>query len=572
MIILGKLNSVIFFIVVIGLCFPATLPLFEYGFPGGHDMANHLYRSLEHYLAIQEGRLFPRWSAHVAGGYGLPIFHYYSPLFYYLTDFFRIIGFGYALSFEILIGTLLIAAGAGTGYLVRSLFGFIPGILSALFFVYSPYFLAGAYIRGNMPELTAAVTGIWALAFLVRYIRRSSIFLFCGAVLFSSALILSHNITALMLYPLLIVFGVFAQLKKREELKNRIRAASIVLITAVGLSAFFWLPALLETGHAHLKRLETGPYIWEQNFIRPNQWIVQKFEPVAAVRKDGIKLIPVQLGYAQSITFVLFLVLFLYRTIRGKKTGPTSAAVGIVTLAALFMTLEQSRFLWENMPFIRLFQFPWRFLLAASLGMAVAGGIVINHLSVRLKTIWIAALSALPAALAMWGALPYVKVYPFIQNNGIAPAAKIDQLLLPGKLVSSGKTTTTANEFLPRKAKRLPPSEERISIIEGDATIRDLRVESHEISMHVEAEKDSILRFEVYYFPGWRLMFNNASIPVKIDNAGRIIARLSKNSSGKLKLYFGSTRLRTFAGFISLISLAGVALIILLNRYRSDMA
>ena len=40
---------------------------------------NYVYRSADYAAALQEGRLYPRWSANAFGGYGAPIPHYLPP-------------------------------------------------------------------------------------------------------------------------------------------------------------------------------------------------------------------------------------------------------------------------------------------------------------------------------------------------------------------------------------------------------------------------------------------------------------------------------------------------------------
>jgi hypothetical protein len=47
--------------------------------PHTNASENYVYRAADYAAALQEGRLYPRWSANVLGGYGAPIPHYFPP-------------------------------------------------------------------------------------------------------------------------------------------------------------------------------------------------------------------------------------------------------------------------------------------------------------------------------------------------------------------------------------------------------------------------------------------------------------------------------------------------------------
>ena len=47
--------------------------------PHTNASENYVYRAADYATALLEGRLYPRWSANVFGGYGAPIPHYFPP-------------------------------------------------------------------------------------------------------------------------------------------------------------------------------------------------------------------------------------------------------------------------------------------------------------------------------------------------------------------------------------------------------------------------------------------------------------------------------------------------------------
>src|SRR5512146_580630 len=52
----------------------------------------HLFRVFEFDRVLREGVVYPRWAPDLAYGYGYPIFNFYPPLAYYLTETLHLVG------------------------------------------------------------------------------------------------------------------------------------------------------------------------------------------------------------------------------------------------------------------------------------------------------------------------------------------------------------------------------------------------------------------------------------------------------------------------------------------------
>ncbi|HEY6041916.1 MAG TPA: hypothetical protein VIX58_07265, partial [Anaerolineae bacterium] len=65
---------------------PALSPLLSSQLLASADGQLHLYRLVEFDRLIRAGILFTRWMPDLAFGYGFPLFGYYAPLAYYLTE------------------------------------------------------------------------------------------------------------------------------------------------------------------------------------------------------------------------------------------------------------------------------------------------------------------------------------------------------------------------------------------------------------------------------------------------------------------------------------------------------
>ena len=58
----------------------AAIPLIRDSFPCTDDLSFHLYRAVELGSLVRLGHFFPRWSPHMALGYGYPFYDFYAPL------------------------------------------------------------------------------------------------------------------------------------------------------------------------------------------------------------------------------------------------------------------------------------------------------------------------------------------------------------------------------------------------------------------------------------------------------------------------------------------------------------
>ncbi len=484
----------------------------------------------------------------------MPIFHFYAPMFYYAMGILKLLGFGFAQAVQWLYGLCFLAAALGSGYIMHRIFGFAAGIVTGIFFVYTPYFLAGPYIRGNGPELIALSLAVWCGALIVEFLYRPSFVKFIAGIALGALLTLAHNVTALMFYPVLLLLGLFYDGPGKMNYKNQ--AVSVLLILSLGpaLSAFFWIPAIFERDQVQLHRLVEGPYQWEKSFLTPRQWIIQEFDAFALSKGKEVSKLPVQLGYSQAGVFVVFLLISLFIVAGRKNNRLLAAGIVLLVLVSLFLTLEQSSFLYEFIPFISLFQFPWRFCASAAFGAALAGGFFVHLLTKNsgAPVKFIAALVLSAAAIA--GAKPYIQDHPFMNRTGVVSSALMNKNLTLDKLLYSGKTTTTANEYLPKGARPLKPSGKRFTVISGKIDMEYVKTETHSISMDIKAEPGSVLRFEVYGFPGWTVKINGRSFTPERDDYGRMIVEFNKKTEGKLLLYFGQTTLRIISGAASLVA------------------
>ncbi|MCU0522418.1 MAG: 6-pyruvoyl-tetrahydropterin synthase-related protein, partial [Anaerolineae bacterium] len=239
------------------------------GLPEGTDAELHIYRTAELGYSLRAGALYPRWAPDFYHGHGYPIFNYYAPLTYYLS---------YALSLgrpeaaeagvkaTLVVSQVLGAAGA---YMLGRVFGRRGGgVLGALAYSLAPYVqLVNPHIRGAIAESVALgflPWALWSWEMLWRRGRGAPV----PAVLTTAAVFLSHNLTGLSCLALVGLLGVWRAVGKGRALL--VVAAWTVAAFAL-LTAFFWVPFVLERSAVQLNVAGDGHYDFRNHFVALRQ-------------------------------------------------------------------------------------------------------------------------------------------------------------------------------------------------------------------------------------------------------------------------------------------------------------
>ena len=277
-------------ILVLLLSFWAIRPLFVSGFFPMHD-DTQVARVFEMGKMLKDG-IFPvRWVPDLGYGYGYPIFNFYAPLAYYVGALFILLGFDALTATKIMMGIGILLSGIFMYLLAREFWGEIGGVLSGLFYVYAPYHALDIYVRGDVAEF-------WAYAFVplmfygfYKLFKNSQSsddletenskvkaqkskaqfkiqkFGMIGALGYAG-IILSHNLTALMITPFLLASFLILIIYSKKETRI-LTTLYLILYTLLGLmfSAFYWIPALLEMKHTNVLSQIGGGADFRDHFV-----------------------------------------------------------------------------------------------------------------------------------------------------------------------------------------------------------------------------------------------------------------------------------------------------------------
>lgn len=361
------------------------------GLPNGSDVLYHTFRVAEMDRSWSHGVLWPRWAEGMYYGYGSPLFHYYASLTYILTSIAMRL---FALApLDVLRGFIVACnlLGAGGMYaFMRGHSGKIGGIISGLVYVYSPYLLyTEPYARGAYPELLAFSLFpliLWRFDLLWQNQNGRA---FLSATFALTALILAHNLMALTLTSLLALWLGWRALSDRwgESARRPMLIGFLALGCALGISAFFWLPVILESAAVNLQNLTGVALLDYRNFFVPLADLLA-FPPRAdAGAINGLTNV-YRLGWPGWLLAI----------------GGVLAIVGhrmwrllffaIMALMMIALITPASAPLWTAFGILSYLQFPWRFLGAVAICIAILAG---------MNALWLERLAPRWSAVAVGG-------------------------------------------------------------------------------------------------------------------------------------------------------------------------
>ena len=332
-------------LIILALSIPAIWALLVPGFYGASDLHIAWLKELD--VTLRAGQFPPRFVPDLSFGFGYPLFSFVFPLPFYISEIFHLLG----LTLVDSVKTVFLLSIPASGYFM---YKFLKehtsvwlALAGAVLYIYTPYRATDIYVRGAFGEAVAFIFPpliAWAITKTSREknLGTKSVTKWIGILgLGIGGLILSHNIMAYMFLPFLIVLALMISFNIRSLLG---------FILGLLVSIYFWLPAVLESG---LMKYDTV-FNFIDHFPTLKQLITPYFGYGASVPGpyDGMSFF---LGGVNIILIVLALILF-------KKLNKISVWALVMIAASIIMMNFRSTFLWQHLPLIPYFQFPWRFL------------------------------------------------------------------------------------------------------------------------------------------------------------------------------------------------------------------
>ncbi len=262
------------YLLIVVLSLPAIKDLLKPGYFTMHDDLQILRLEGMH-QCFRDLQIPCRWITDAGFGLGYPMFNYYPPLPFYLAEFFHLIGFDFFWSVKIVFLLAFVLSGFFMFMLAAEFVAPIGALVAAIFYIYAPYHSVDIYVRGALNEAWGLVW--FPLAFYASYkiIVSKSKKSFITFALSYAALLLSHNVMTLIFTPLLGVWCLFWIIVKKNLWS--IKSLTLSGLLGIGLSAFFFLPVVVEKKLAHVESMTVGYFNYLAHYADINQMFISRF-------------------------------------------------------------------------------------------------------------------------------------------------------------------------------------------------------------------------------------------------------------------------------------------------------
>lgn len=530
------------FIVLI-LSFWAIQPLLINGFFPIHD-DTQVARVFEMGKALNDGMFPVRWVSDLGYGYGYPLFNFYAPLAYYAGGFFTLLGFDTLLATKIMMGLGILFSGIFMYFLAREFWGEIGGIISGLFYVYAPYHALDIYVRGAVGEFWAyAFIPLMTLGFYKVFQKRVWKWAVVGSIGYSGV-ILSHNLTALMISPFLITLMIILSYFSYRRDKNILTTYYLLLTAALGLAiaAFYWIPALFEMRFTNIFSQIGGGADFRDHFVCAQQlweshWGFGGSTPGCV---DGLSF---KIGKLHIIASLFAFIGGVYIFKKDRLRSIIVFSFFLFFLFSLFMALEISRPVWEAISPMAFLQYPWRFLLLVSFFSSILAGL----LSLLFQRSPKRGLFATGLILL----LLYFNLKLFTPQTVFSKVHSD----YTNKPYLNWTTSKISDEYMPQGFKKPKTKEEipktPIEIIRGESTVEDIHARTGRMSATVKIQKEATLRFNIAYFPAWKIFLDGEITNFIIGNDGVYVV-ISKGNH-LIEAKFNQTPIEQLSNIASII-------------------
>lgn len=502
------------------------------------DFNIHVYRNIAFYEALLEGILKPTWSRDLNATYGYPTFLIEAPLNNYIPSFFHFIGFSFISSLKLMLGLFFSLSGFSMYFWARSFLDKTSGVVASIFYMYAPFHLVDLHFRVSPGGILVYAFLPLALLATDRLLKKTSVLWLVILSLSLAALILSHPI-AVAAYAFLVLYTIFHYFFYKKE-KYSFVNIFISHVLGICVSSFYWAPVVFEKKYI-LTSLYPTNLTFEQiqfYFFTPWRWGMLFQGPMGELS--------FLVGYVQWL-LILVGVFFLFkkRPLLWKKK-----LLFFVTsfFVIFFLVLEVSRPLWEVIPFIKNFSITYRFSFLLLFFATAISTIVVKNFKSTYLTVAICIVVILSTILN-WG---HRRVIPEIQDDALIRNVPYSTAEGEGGPAAMPRWVDKNEMYM----NVVPDS--HIEVIEGSATIRDVRRTTNKHEYIVFSDSRATLKENTLFYPMWTVLIDGNPVSIDYEHEmfpGVITFEVSQGLH-LVEVVFNDTDFRVFVNNISLLSFA----------------
>jgi len=507
--------------------------MFKHGMYSTQDF--HYFRFVEFDKCVRDFQIPCRWSSESGFGYGEPLFNFYTQLPYFLGEIFHLIGIPILDSLKILFAFSLIGSGITMYLLAKKIWkNSLGALISAVLYVYAPYRAVDVWVRGALPEALAFI--IFPLIilkfedFLEREKKKDLLLL--GGLL--AILILTHNLSLLLFTPFLVIWIIYKIILTKKFKLVWLLIASLTI--PISISAFYILPIFFESKFITLQATIREYFDFRGHFVDFYQLLISRFWGYGASVFGPEDEMSLSVGHFQWILpIMLIAIVSIKKKLRKYNNLIILIIIGWLTI---FLTHNQSTFIWELVKPMAYIQFPWRFIGISVFAFALSGGCFVNL--IKKHQIFIVSFMVF---------LIIIINFSFFRED-------IWYKVTDNELTSGEKwkvqTAASIKDYWPSYGPDVPTSYSPTDPKEGKL----IEKTSNKIIYSVTKKKLSETVFPITYFPGWQAFSEGRVLDIYPSGRYGLIATKSLLKGEQIVIFrFSNTRIRTIGNVISFVSL-----------------
>jgi len=528
-------------LLIFGLSFLVTWPFLKSGY-FSHQDDLQVIRIFEMRRCFTDLQIPCRWVPDMGWGNGFPLFNFYGVSPYYLGSILSYL-VGFINASKILFFISLTFGSFGIYLLVKSLWGKLAGLTSAVLYLFAPYKALDVYVRGALAESLALAIIPFVFYFSYKLVvttktkKYSTLF-----TLSLFAFLITHNIMVILFLPFLFAWLIYWLVVAKWENTKLVILSSLL---GFGLASFFLFPAFFEKNLVQTESLLRFELDFRANYLKVSQLFFDRVWGYGTSIPGPEGGMNFQVGWPHWwLVIVSVLLLFVLKIKKSSKV--LVAGVIAAFIFSVFMTHNKSTPVWIHVSLLKYFQFPWRFLSLSILTASLLGGFAVSALKEKWQ-IYVASAIIVLSVILNWN---YFRPKIFYSIN--------DSEKLSGELWDQQKRGAVL-DYLPKTA--LEPREaapESPIVRSGRAEVINFINRSNRWGFNITVQNRVEIEVPVYYFPNWEVKVDGREYPFSYNNLLGRISLILEPGNYEVEGSFKDTPIRKIANLITVLSAIGL--------------